>query len=122
LVTSINRFSKTPPQPHEKAKMHDRSLLLRILSMFKMRRNKVEVLYLSNHRPDPRNKVTTYSVMADREAKLSLNSQIVSMPDEKTHLDESVLYVRTDDPNEDNRFIVQENNPMKFFQTIYQET
>jgi ribonuclease HI len=30
LVTSINRFSQTPPQPHEKAKMHDRSLLLRI--------------------------------------------------------------------------------------------
>jgi ribonuclease HI len=23
LVTSITRFSQTPPQPHEKAKMHD---------------------------------------------------------------------------------------------------
>jgi ribonuclease HI len=91
LVTSINRFSQTPPQPHEKAKMLDRSLLLRILSRLNMRTNKVKVLYLSNHKPDPRNKLTTYSVMADREAKLSLNSQIVSVPDEKTHLDDTVL-------------------------------
>jgi hypothetical protein len=60
--------------------------------------------------------------MADREAKLSLNSQIVSVSDERTHLDDTVLYVCTDDPNKDNCFIVQENNPMKFFQTIYQET
>jgi hypothetical protein len=60
--------------------------------------------------------------MADREAKLSLNSQIVSVPDEKTHLDDTVLYVCTDDPNEVNRFIVQENKPMRFFQTIFQET
>jgi ribonuclease HI len=67
LMTSINRFSQTPPQPHEKAKMLDRSLLLRILSMLSMRRNKVEVLYLSNHRPDPRNKLATYGVMADRK-------------------------------------------------------
>jgi ribonuclease HI len=122
LVTSINRFSQTPPQPHEKAKMHDRPLLLRILSLLKMRKNKVEVLYLSNHRPDPRNKLTTYNVMADREAKLSLNSRIVSVPDEKTHLDNTVLYACTDDPNEVNCLIVQENNPMKFFKTIYQET
>jgi hypothetical protein len=49
----------------------------------KEHRNKVEVLYLSNHGPDPRNKLTLYSVMADREAKLSLNSQIVLVPDEK---------------------------------------
>jgi hypothetical protein len=60
--------------------------------------------------------------MADREAKLSLNSQIVSVPDEKTHLDDTVLYVCTDDPNEVNRFIAQENKPMRFFQTIFQET
>jgi hypothetical protein len=32
------------------------------------------------------------------------------------------LYVCTDDPNEDNRFIAQENNPMKFFQNVYQQT
>jgi ribonuclease HI len=69
LVTSINRFSQAPPQPYKKAKMHDRSLLLRIFNLLKMRRNKVEVLYLSNHRPDPRNKLTAYSVMADREAE-----------------------------------------------------
>jgi ribonuclease HI len=122
LVTSINRFSQTPPQPHEKAKMHDRSLLFRILSLLKMHKNKVEVLYLSNHKPDPKNKLTTYSVMADREAKLSLNSQIVSVPDEKTNLDDTVLYACTDELNEVNRLIVQENKPMKFFQTIYQET
>jgi ribonuclease HI len=122
LVTSINCFSQTPHQPHEKAKMHDRSLLLRILSLLKMRKSKGEVLYLSNHRPDPGNKLTTYSVMADREAKLSLNSQIVLVPDEKTHLDDTALYACTDDPNEVNRLIVQENNPMKFFQTIYPET
>jgi hypothetical protein len=67
--------------------MHDRSLQLRILSLLKIRRNKMETLYLSNHRPNPRNKLTTYGVMADREAKLSLNSQIVSVPDEKTYLD-----------------------------------
>jgi hypothetical protein len=60
--------------------------------------------------------------MADREAKLSLNSQIVSVPEEKTHLDNTVLYVCTDNPNEVNRLIVQENNPMIFFQTIFQET
>jgi hypothetical protein len=87
-----------------------------------MRRNKVEVLYLSNHRPDPRDKLTAYSVMADREAKLSLSSQIVSVPDEKTHLDDTVLYVCTDDLKDVNHFIVQENNSMKFFQTIFQET
>jgi hypothetical protein len=87
-----------------------------------MRRNKLEVLYLSNHRPDPRNKLTTYGVMADREAKFSLDSQFVSVPDEKTHLHDPVLHVCTDDPNKDNRFIVQENNPMRLFQTIYQET
>jgi ribonuclease HI len=121
-VISINRFSQTPPQPHEKAKMPDQSLLLRMLNLLKMRRNKVEVLYLSNHRPDPRNKLTTYSVIADREAKLSLNSQIVSVPDEKMHLDDPVLYVCTDGPSEANRFTVQENNPTKFFQTIFQET
>jgi ribonuclease HI len=115
MVTSINRFSQTPPQSHEKAKMHDRSLLLRILSLLKMRRNKVEVFYLSNHRPDPRNRLTTYSVMADRQAKLSRNSQIVSEPDEKMHLDDTVLYVCTDDPNKVNRLIVLENNPMIFF-------
>jgi hypothetical protein len=82
----------------------------------------VEVLYLSNHRPDPRNKLTTYSVIAHMEAKLSLNSQIVSVPDEKMHLDDTVLYVCTDGPSEANRFTVQENNPMKFFQTMFQET
>jgi ribonuclease HI len=83
LVTSINRFSQTPPQPHEKAEMHDRSLLLRILRLIKVRRNKVEVLYSSNSRPDPRNKLTTYSVMADREAKLSLNSRLLRSPMKK---------------------------------------
>jgi hypothetical protein len=82
----------------------------------------VEVLYLNNHRPDPRNKLTTYSVMADRETKLSLNSQTVSVPDEKTHLDNTILYVCTYDPNEVNRLIAQENKPMKFFRTVYQET
>jgi hypothetical protein len=121
LVTSINRFSQTPPQLHETAKMHDQSLLLTILCLLKMHRNKVEVLYLSNHKPDPKNKFTTYSVMADREAKLSLNLQIISVPDEKMHLDDTVLYVCTDDLNEVN-FIIQENKPMKFFQTINQET
>jgi hypothetical protein len=60
--------------------------------------------------------------MVDREAKLSLNSQIVSVPGEKMHLDDTVLYICTDNPNEVNRLIVQENEPMKFFQTIYQET
>jgi hypothetical protein len=60
--------------------------------------------------------------MADREAKLSLDSQIVSVPDEKTHFDDTVLYVCTDEPNKDNRFIAQENNPMKFFQRMYQQT
>jgi ribonuclease HI len=119
LVTSINRFSQIPPQPHEKAKMHDRSLVLKILSLLKMRRNKVGFLYLSNHKPVPRNKLTTYSVMADREAKSSLNSQTVSVPDEKAHLDDTALYVCTDDPNEVNGLIVQEHKPMKFFQTIY---
>jgi hypothetical protein len=102
--------------------MHDRSLLLRILSLLKMRRIKVEVLYLSNHKPDPRNKLTTYSFTADREAKLSLNSHTVSVPDVKTHLDDTVLYVCTDDPNEVNCLTAQENNPMRFFQTINQET
>jgi hypothetical protein len=48
--------------------------------------------------------------------------RIVSVPDEKTQLEDTVLYACTDDPNEVNRLIVQENNPMKFFQTIYQET
>jgi hypothetical protein len=100
--------------------MHNRSLLLRISSF--TRGNKVEVLYLSNHRADPRNKLTTHSVMADRETKFSLNSQIVSVPDENMHLDDTVLYVCTDDLNEVNCLIVQENNPMNSFQTIYQET
>jgi hypothetical protein len=121
LVTSINCFSQTPPQPHEKAKMQDRSLLMRILSMLRMRRYKVEVLYLSNHSPDPKNKLTTYGVMANREAKLSLNSQTVSMPNEKARFDNTILYVCTNDPNEVNRLIAQENKPMKFFQTVYQE-
>jgi hypothetical protein len=72
-----------------------------------MHKNEVEVLYLSNHRSDPRNKLTTYSIMADREATLSLNSRIDSVPDEKTHLDDTVLYACTDDPNEVNRLTVQ---------------
>jgi hypothetical protein len=54
--------------------------------------------------------------------KLSPNSQIVSVPDEKTHLDDTVLYVCTDNLKDVNHFIVQENNSMKFFQTIFQET
>jgi hypothetical protein len=35
-----------------------------------------------------------------------LNSQIVSVPDKKMHLDDTVLYVCTDGPSEANRFIV----------------
>jgi hypothetical protein len=38
------------------------------------------------------------------------------------HLDNIVLHVCTDDPNEANRLIVQENKPMKFFEAIYQGT
>jgi hypothetical protein len=60
--------------------------------------------------------------MADREAKSSLNSQLVSVPDEKAHLNVIVLYTCTNDTHKDDCLINQENDPMNFFQTVFQET
>jgi hypothetical protein len=57
LVILIDRFLQTPPHSHKKAKMHDQSLLPRILNL---RRDELEVLYLSNHMSNPMNKLITY--------------------------------------------------------------
>jgi hypothetical protein len=43
------------------------------------------------------------------------------VPDEKAHLDATVLHTCTDDTHKDDCFIVQEDNPMKCFQTVFQE-
>jgi ribonuclease HI len=49
LVNTVSRYKFIPPKPHEVIKLHDRSLILRILNEIRIRRFPTSLEFLRNH-------------------------------------------------------------------------
>jgi ribonuclease HI len=95
LVNTVNRYKLIPPKPHEVIKLHDRSLILRILNEIQFRRFPTSLEFLRNHvrleKPlkndrdvnDERlQSCIKYGKQADKKARASLSLTNISIPDE----------------------------------------
>jgi ribonuclease HI len=110
LVNTVNRYKSIPPKPHEVIKLHDQSLILRILNEIQFRRFPTSLEFLQNHvrleKPLKNGRdinrlqsCIQYGKQADKEAKASLSLANISVPDETQFRSEIGLFIHspTDD-------------------------
>jgi ribonuclease HI len=108
LVNTVNRHKLIPPKPHELVKLHDRSLILRILNEIQFRRFPTSLEFLRNHvrleKPlkDGRDvdderlrSCIEYGKQADKKAKGSLSLTNILVPDKTKFRSEIGLFIHS---------------------------
>jgi hypothetical protein len=138
LVNTINRYKLITPKPHEVIKLHDRSLILRILNDIQFRRISTSLKFLRIHvrleKPlkDGRDvnderlrSCIEYGKEADKKAKESLSLTNISVPDETKFRSEIGIFIHSPIDDATTQTLlpnVFENNTTELYNGILKRT